>query len=139
MGLDRINPALHWKALWLAVGLGLIGLILFLSLMPLAPPSIPFIDIPHLDKVEHCLAYFTLMGWFIQLYLQPAQRVKLIWGFIALGILIEILQGMGGVRHADWKDALANASGVVLAWQLAKTSFSQYLERVEHWCRAYVS
>ncbi|MEN9847959.1 MAG: hypothetical protein RL368_699 [Pseudomonadota bacterium] len=135
MGLDRINPALQWKVLWLVLGWSLVLLIVYLSLKAPTPPSPSFFNLPNLDKVGHCLAYFTLTGWFVQLYVAPRTRLKFALGFIALGIILEILQGLGGMRQADWKDAVANMTGVLLAWQLGKTWFATRLETFENWCR----
>lgn len=137
MGLDRINPALQWKVLWLALGWSLVLLIIYLSLKAPTPPKPSFFNLPNLDKLGHCLAYFTLTGWFVQLYVAPRARLKCALGFIALGIILEILQGLGGMRQADWKDATANITGVLLAWQLGKTWFATRLETFEHWCRHY--
>ena len=141
MGLDRINPALQWKVLWLALGWSLVLLVIYLSLKAPTPPSPRFFlfNFPNFDKVEHCLAYFTLTGWFVQLYVAPRVRLKFALGFVALGIILEILQGLGGMRQADWKDAAANIVGVLLAWQLGKTWFATRLETFENWCRHYAN
>lgn len=137
MGLDRINPALQWKVLWLALGWSLVLLIIYLSLKAPTPPKPSFFNLPNLDKLGHCLAYFTLTGWFVQLYVAPRARLKFALGFVVLGVILEILQGLGGMRQADWKDAAANITGVLLAWQLGKTWFATRLETFEHWCRHY--
>jgi VanZ family protein len=138
MDMDRLNPKLKWKILWLACGWSLIGLVVTLSLIPPPPPSTPFINLPYIDKLGHFLAYATLMGWFIQLYHSSHKRVQYVIGFIALGISLEILQGIGGIRHADWQDAVANSVGVLFAWRLGKTQCAYFLETFEAWCRRYV-
>ena len=46
-------------------------------------------------------------------------------------ILLEILQGIGGVRSADWQDAVANFMGIFLARQLAKTHLAYILVYLE--------
>ncbi len=77
-----------------------------------SPPQGP--DIPFADKWEHFLGYGLLMGSFAQLW--QTRRSRLQWApvFILQGGLLELLQGLGGVRHAEWGDFFANATGVIL-------------------------
>lgn len=108
-----MQPApLHYRRLWIFIGLSLILLIIYLSLT--SHPPQPSVKIPFGDKIGHGLAYFTLMIWFAQLYQNPRHRLYLALGFIILGGSLEILQGLGGVRAADIWDFLANSSGVFL-------------------------
>ncbi|MCW8955240.1 MAG: hypothetical protein OQL09_00025, partial [Gammaproteobacteria bacterium] len=48
---------------------------------------------------------------------------------ILLGIVLEYLQALGGVRYFEWADMLANSAGVLLALLLAQTRFASSL----HW------
>lgn len=73
-------------------------------------------DVPGSDKWHHALAYFACMFCWGQLYLAPAQRLKLAILFILMGALIEFLQGLTDYRSFEWLDMLADAVGVVLAW-----------------------
>jgi len=131
---------LHFRKLWLGVGWGLVIGVILLSLMP--PPPFPEIDdsflsflfaspLPHSDKLEHLVAYFILMGWFAQIYHTPRHRLSYLIGFILLGILLEILQGLGGVRTADWTDGMANSLGVGLAWQATQNRLRYLLVHLE--------
>jgi glycopeptide antibiotics resistance protein len=63
------------------------------------------------------LAYALLMFWFCQLYLN-----KILYGagFIAMGVALEVLQGMSGLRSYEMLDMLANAAGVILGWLAAR-------------------
>ena len=63
------------------------------------------------------LAYAALMFWFCQLYLN-----KILYGagFIAMGVALEVLQGMSGLRSYEMLDMLANAAGVILGWLAAR-------------------
>lgn len=113
--------------------------IIFLSLAPPPSPSnledgfFSFlIQLPYIDKVEHVFAYFILMGWFAQIDHVPRQRMNYLIGFILLGILLEILQGLSGIRTADWRDELANSFGVLLAWQLTRKDLADFLLHFEH-------
>lgn len=80
------------------------------------------ISIPNLDKIVH-LVFYTLMTflWGISL-LKPSssifpKSVALIASCIIFGIIIEILQGFGGFnRSFEWKDILANTTGVFLGY-----------------------
>lgn len=109
---------LHYHKLWLSVGWGLVVLVIYLSLTP-HPPQ-PGIELPFSDKIGHTLAYFTLMSWFAQLYPMPQQRFLIAISCLLLGGSLEILQGMGGTRVADWWDFLANATGVLLGWEIVR-------------------
>jgi VanZ family protein len=125
---------LRWLAIYQALGLLYLAALLWLSLSH-APPKGP--ALPYADKAGHLLAYGLLMAWWGQVAWQPRWRWGLALGFIAFGGVIEVLQGLGGVRQAEWADAAANAVGVVLgalgtrqrggeglAWAEAKISFN---------------
>lgn len=124
-----INPALRLKGLWLSIGIALVCLVFYLSLTS-SPPGGP--DIPFVDKWGHLLAYATLMGWFSQLLLQPKARLLLVVLLVAMGIGLEFLQQLGGVRMFEIADMVANSLGVVLAWLLTlPTNARQLLAKLE--------
>jgi VanZ family protein len=127
--LENILPTLRFKELWLIIGWSLILLVIGLSLMS-SPPLLPSFD--GIDKLEHFLAYFVLMGWFSQLYHAPQQRLTYLIGFILLGGVLEILQNLGGVRQGEWADMIANSTGVLFAWQLTKSRLAHALVFVEY-------
>ena len=83
------------------------------------------------DKVMHVSAYACLMGWFTQIYRHDLTRLLLVITFIAMGILIEVLQSMTPTRQFEVLDMVANTSGVVLAWALAYTWFGGLLAAFE--------
>jgi VanZ family protein len=89
-------------------------------------------DVPGNDKWHHALAYFAGMFCWGQWFTRPLPRLKLAIFFIAMGALIECLQGLTSYRFFEWLDMLANAVGVALAWlvvtvQLAiRRRFSDY-------------
>ncbi len=125
------NLSLKFKKLWIGVGWGLVLGVIVSSLIP--PPSFTQIQ-GHGDKVAHILAYFVLMGWFAQIYHSNQQRLLYMLGFLLLGVGLEILQGLSGIRHADWLDILANSAGVFLAWYLTKNRFASLLGFIENKC-----
>lgn len=110
--------SLRYRTLWLSVGWGLVILIIYLSLAP-RPPH-PGVELPFGDKIGHALAYFTLMSWFAQLYPMPRHRILIAISCILLGGCLEVLQGIGGIRVADWWDFLANSTGVLLGWGIVR-------------------
>jgi len=114
---------LSYKKLWLIIGYSLILFVIYETLTS-DPVSI---GIPFSDKYMHTVGYFVLMGWFVQIYHQKKQRI--FWGvfFITMGISLEFLQDWGGVRYFEVNDMLANSLGVVIAWLLSNTVFSNSL------------
>lgn len=116
----------HLRA-YQAIGVGIIAAILYLSLT-FHPPKGP--DVPLADKWEHLLAYGSLMFWWGQLALGRT-RTSLALAFIAMGGAVEILQGMGGVRMAEWGDFIANGLGVALGYTFSQGRLGRLLEALE--------
>ena len=98
----------------------------FLSLMPL---SVPVDTLQGGDKLGHLLAYFGMTYWF--LHLADNKKLVLVL-FIAMGFVIELLQGLTGYRFFEWADLLANMAGVLMAliifsvfkWRLKKLFYN---------------
>ncbi len=126
------EPEYRYRRLWYLLAILLLMFIVFASLWP-KPPKI-FFSIRFSDKLLHFIAYFVLMGWYVQLVRRSVFRLGLLVAFVSLGILLEVLQGMGGVRHFDWYDGLANSVGVVVAFFLARTRFQMLLHWFENRC-----
>jgi glycopeptide antibiotics resistance protein len=108
---------LRFKWIWLLLGVLLMCAILTLSLIDLAPIEAALLQ----DKVMHMLAYACLMGWFAQIYRHLIARVFLVIALVAMGIVVEYLQGIVAYRQFDVMDMAANISGVLLAWLLSYT------------------
>jgi VanZ family protein len=102
----------RWRRAWLTLGWGWAAAIVWLSLTP-SPPTL---DFEQSDKLGHFLAYGGLMFWFCQLYPKAQTRVYYAAGFIALGVGMEILQGMTDYRTFEVLDMAANTIGVFLGW-----------------------
>ena len=96
-----------------ALGWVLVALIAYLSLTP-APPSFEM-GFEQGDKLEHFLAYGSLMLWFSQLYVRTPVRAAYALGFVALGIALEFIQPQFG-RDFELADMAADALGVALGW-----------------------
>jgi VanZ family protein len=103
------------RALWLAIGWGLVATIIWLSVTP-KPPDI---GIQHGDKLGHFSAYAATMFWFCQLYARRPTRLAYAASFIAMGIAIEYVQRWLGYRSFEVLDMVADAIGVALGWALA--------------------
>ena len=118
---------LHLFPLWRVVGWLLVVLVLYLSLTsdPLQPP-----DIESGDKIGHFLAYFTLVFWFCQLYKRNTHTL-LLGLFVAMGVLLEFIQGQTGFRLFDVADMLANSAGAVGGWLLVKSAYAEVLVAIE--------
>jgi VanZ family protein len=120
--------ALRWLALWLTTGWMLIAAVIYLSLAP-APPDL---DLPQGDKFGHVLAYAVLMFWFMQIYDRQRIRVGLAAGFVALGIVLEVLQGFTGYRTFEVHDIAANMIGVALGWMSGPPRTGNLFSRIEN-------
>lgn len=121
------NDGLRLRTIWLALGWLLIAAVVYLSLTP-SPPTV---GASVNDKLSHLLAYGVLMSWFMPLYPARAARRRLAVGFIAMGVLIEVLQSLGGVRFFELADMAANTLGVLGAWLLASTPAARLLHRLQ--------
>ena len=119
---------LRFGPLWVALGIALVGAIVFGSLASIPPPAQAIMM--H-DKIVHLVAYTGLMLWFAQLFRHALTRLALALAFVALGVGIEYLQGMTTVRVMDRVDMAANAAGVLLAWALSHTWIGRLLPAFE--------
>ena len=112
------------------IGYGLVMLVVTLSLLPSTSPPKLF---AWSDKLFHVFAYGVLMLWFAQLH--PKSRYGwLVCGFIALGILVEVLQLPVATRTGDVWDVAANSLGAILSWGLALMGMNTLLYHFESWC-----
>lgn len=121
------NSSLKYKLLWLSIGYLMVVLVIYSSLST----SDVVLDIELSDKLMHVLGYFALMGWFMQIFRSRRAGFLLAMVFIAIGIGLEFLQGLGGVRYFEVADMLANTLGVLIAWALSYTPVSRILLWIE--------
>jgi len=82
------------------------------------------------DKVMHALAYFGLMVVFAgsyrrQLYLAIALVLA------ALGLSLDLLQGLTRTRSFEWNDVAANCAGVALGLVLSWLFVGGWCQRLE--------
>lgn len=125
--------ALAWWPLWLAGSVTGVVISAWLSLGT-AGPVIGSVS----DKWQHLVGYAVLMLWFCGLF-ERRHHGRLLVACMGYGAAMEILQGtLTAGRQADWLDAAANASGVLVALMLARTGLDRWalwLERVLAWRR----
>lgn len=121
------QPRFRYRRLWLAIGWGLVLAVIWVSLTP-KPPDV---GIRINDKLSHLAAYAVLMGWFCQLYWQRSARLRNGLLLVAMGIALEVLQGLGQHRMFEYADMLANTLGVVAGGVLARGPLARLLLRLE--------
>lgn len=120
---------MRYFRLYLSFGWLLVVLVCYFSLTT-NPPKID-IQFKNLDKLEHMLSYFILMLWFAQLYHSKQSRIYYAFFFITLGVVLEVLQGLGGIRMFEYADMLANTAGVVTGYLLTQGRLRNLLEKAE--------
>ena len=121
--------ALRYRNFWLAVGYGLVGLVIYLSITP--EP----IDVGKVEgvKVGHFFAYFVLMLWFSQLYQSWRTRLGVAAAFVLMGVGLEYTQGLTSYRSFAYADMMDNAIGVALGLAMGSTPAGSALARIERW------
>lgn len=118
--------ALRYPVFWSAAGWLLVAGVTTGSLLPARVVHV----IAANDKVMHVGMYLLLTLWFTGLY----RRAYYAWigvGLIAMGIALDLLQGLTPSRSLDWHDMLANAVGVLVGLVLATTLVGGWCQRVE--------
>ena len=120
-------PLRHPK-LWLVLGWCMIAGVLVASLMPARAVEVVFGGLN--DKIEHAAAYAGLMVWFGGMSRRAAQ-LKLAIAFVALGGVIELLQGLTPTRTPDLMDLAADTVGVVVGLVLTATVLNAWCQRIE--------
>lgn len=112
-------PALLWA-----------GIIVFMSLLP--GDKLPVDVLVVSDKIIHASIYFGLTILLFSAFIFTSHDVSnsvinrkyMISLFISLifGILIEVAQEKMNIgRSGDWKDVLANLSGIIIVYPFVKT------------------
>ena len=109
--LKRIKSL--FKDNFFIIAIGITFCIAYLSLMK-APKVVLVFSAS--DKVYHIIAYFTLtICWLLSFYKKSNLKYRIVVFCILFGIIIEILQqSLTSYRTGDYKDVLANITGIVL-------------------------
>jgi hypothetical protein len=118
---------LKFRKTWLTIGLGFVVLVIYLSLTP-----DPFVlGASEGIKIGHVLAYGWLMLWFAQMYRSTSARLWFAAGLVALGILLEYLQGLTDYRGFEFSDMFINSTGVALGLLLCRSALQDALYIIE--------
>ncbi len=126
--LFEVKP-LRWAPLWITVGLVIVMMFIYLSLVKISLPQIS--GLTSIDKIMHFTAYFVITSWFCQILARLSGFVLLGIFLAMMGIGIELLQGMTGYRSFEWYDMLANTTGIIAALLLNITAFGSLLYGIE--------
>ncbi|MFM8332348.1 MAG: VanZ family protein [Candidatus Methylumidiphilus sp.] len=118
---------LNYEKNWRVLAWMLVAIVVWLSLTP-RPPQPP--SILGWDKAQHFTAYATLAYWFGMCYSRHWRWPTFLVG---LGVLMEVLQGLGGFRSFDFFDIIANTIGVAGGFWLEGTCAGLWLAAFDTW------
>ncbi len=105
---------------------------LALSLSPQG--SVP--SYPGMDKWEHAAAYVSLTLWFAALFERRGYWLLALL-LLLLGVSVEFAQAFMALgRQSDWRDVVANGTGIGAGLLLAVFSRESWLAWVEKWLPA---
>ncbi|HEY3277577.1 MAG TPA: VanZ family protein [Syntrophorhabdaceae bacterium] len=127
--ISKGTAGLRFFPLWLGVGFLCVGLVIYLSLIPLRP--IKAMDFPFHDKAAHLLAYGATMSWFGQIFRKRNAAFLIAASLVALGVIVEFLQGTTVYRTFEIYDMVANAAGILAGLLLSRTRFGTLLGTFE--------
>lgn len=106
MSIDRLRSYARW-----AFAACLVVVMVF-ALMP------PHIVEPPMawDKLNHAMTFAVLAMMGCSVY--PGRKVQVLFGLLAYGVLIELLQSLTDYRTAEALDVLADGVGILVGWTL---------------------
>ena len=119
-----LKPLRHpraWLGAWACALLATIAVSLLpVFLLPVVPPGG--------DRLEHLVGYALLAAAAVQLFSGRRAVSRAAIGLVALGVALEIAQGLfTATRQMDAMDALANTGGVLLGMATALTPLRDLL------------
>jgi hypothetical protein len=122
---------MRYRVAWLSAGYLWIAVVTYLSLKT-GPHHLSGSAFE--DKIEHVAAFMAPALWFGQLYGSPRGRRNVGLFFLALGVLLEVIQQqIGHFPEIEWGDVAANSAGVALGWLLLRARMVAFLPRVDRW------
>ena len=112
------DMSLRYTWFWKSLAWGMLLTVVGLTLTP-RPPKI---GIPLLswDKAQHCIAYTALMWTFLHTW-EGSHILRWAILLLVVGVGLEILQPLIGVRVMEYSDMLANSLGVLLGYAAWRT------------------
>ena len=106
----------------------------FIWLLALGVVSlIPAPDLGGNDKIGHFISYAILSAWFSLLVEQRKSLWSILFGLIAYGLFLELLQGLTSYRSGDLADAVANSLGVITGLAFYFSPLRQLLRKLDLW------
>jgi len=114
---------------WKSVGVLLVLLVCAASLVP----TLPELPGSRSDKLEHSVAYATLVFWWGMLYPRSRERWLACFLFIGMGVALEFAQGATDYRVFDVFDMAANALGAIIGRVTVATPLGGVLALVDQW------
>lgn len=121
---------LHFARIWLAIGIGMVGVTIWFSLQA-QPPAWTY---AWGEQWLHAAVYTALVLWFGQIYAGAWRHGMVALGFIVMGGGLELLQAEATAsRRLDPTDMLANAGGAAGAWVILRTPAGRCLHRIDQW------
>lgn len=119
---------LRFPWLWMGVGWLLVAAVCVGSLLPLRN-----FDAGMSDKWLHFASYFALTVWFCGLYASIGYYSVITAIVIALGAVLDVMQGATTYRTFDLLDVLANAFGAVVGFALVVLVLGGWCGKIERW------
>lgn len=118
------RPRLWLSLWWLAVIVVTAACLLPARDLPPVPPGA--------DKLQHLFAWFLLAASAVQIFRERRVLWRAAIGLVALGIVIELLQGaLTATRAMDPWDVVADTLGVAVGFAIALTPLRDLLLRIE--------
>ena len=126
----RVLRGFRRPGLWLGLWMLMIMAVVAGSLLPAR--GLPPVLFDGFDKVQHLLGYALLSAYAAMLFARMRARALAAAGLVALGIGLEIAQGMlTASRQADIADAMVNALGVLAGLAVTATPLARLLQRLD--------
>ncbi len=122
-----VGMSLRYTRFWKSLAWGMLLVVATLTLMPQPPRIVRWLS---WDKAQHSIAYAALMWTFLQAW-EGSHVLR--WAILLLlaGVVLEILQGLMGVRFMEYFDMLANSLGVLLGYAAWRTPLGRGFRRIE--------
>lgn len=107
---------LHYPRIWKSLAWLGVAATVYLSLTP-RPPDLELV--PRGDLWGHFLAYGLLAWWSVQAF-GSRNECNVGMGLVAMGLTLELIQGLSGYRTFDLLDFAADVAGVGVGLKTAK-------------------
>lgn len=126
----RVLREFRRPGMWLGLWAVMILTVVAGSLLPARElPPVPF---DGFDKVQHLLGYAVLSAYAAMLFARMRGQALAAAGLVALGIGLEVEQGMlTASRQADVADAMVNALGVLAGMAITATPLARLMQRLD--------